>query len=87
MTQLAQNQLAKKDLAQRWHVSVRSVERIRKRYNLPAAGFFGRQPYFDLPAVEAMEARRVADREQTLEAGKIITVREAKRRAKKGGRR
>jgi hypothetical protein len=81
------SQLDKQALSARWGVSIRSVERIRKRYGLRACGFFGRQPEFDLADVEAMEARRTAAREATLgqmaERQTVITVKEAKRAAKR----
>ena len=76
--------LDKKALARRWNVSIRSVERIRKRYGLIACGFFGRQPEFTLQDVLFMEARRNADREVMLRDNchaKVITLAEVKRRA------
>lgn len=75
--------LSKKDLASRWGVTVRSVERTRKRFGLTPCGFFGRQPEFTLADVLALEARRTRERLAMLAAGNghaVISVKEAKRR-------
>mgnify|MGYP003393458486 CR=1 FL=1 len=83
--------LTKKDLASRWGVTVRSVERTRKRFGLQPCGFFGRQPEFTVAAVEALEATRNKERIAMLAGNgnghEIITVNEAKRRAGKRGAR
>lgn len=87
------NHLSKKDLAERWGVSVRSVERTRARYGLAPCGFFGRQPEFTIADVERMERKRNADREAMAERlakgirGSVVTVKQAKALAAKGGKR
>lgn len=60
------NQLSKKELADRWQVTVRSVGRTIRRFGLQASDFFGRQPAFDIKDVEAMERRRRRERKATL---------------------
>jgi hypothetical protein len=78
--------LTKKELAVRWSCSTRTVERDVKRFGLVPADFIGHQPVFETAAIERMELRR---KEHRMRQGgyavpdtKIITVREAKRRAK-----
>lgn len=66
MKEPKRDQLSKKELAARWQITVRSVERITRRFRLQAADFFGRQPAFDLKDVEAMERRRKRERKATL---------------------
>lgn len=86
-------QLTKKDLAQRWGISVRSVERRRAAYGLKPCGFFGRNPKFDLGTVEKMERALAKDRAllgERLAAGQfgygdVVTVKQAKRLAGKRG--
>lgn len=79
--------LSKKDLADRWKVTVRSVERTVKRYQLKPAGYFGRQPEFSADSVERMEGRllreRMAATAERIEKSsrRIITVKEAKAKA------
>lgn len=79
--------LTKKDLAVRWKMSVRSVERTIKRYNLIPFDWFGRQPEFHPADVAGMEERRRRERIERMQPGAIVTVKEAKRRAAKGGAR
>jgi hypothetical protein len=79
--------LTKKDLASRWKVSVRSVERTIKRFNLMPIDWFGRQPEFHPADVMGMEERRRRERIERLQPLQIVTVKEAKRRAGKGGAR
>lgn len=79
--------LTKKDLASRWGVTVRSVERTRKRFGLCPCGFFGRQPEFTVKDVERLEEKRKAERIAMLNGDAIITIKEAKRRAGKRGAR
>lgn len=82
--------LTKQDLAARWQVSIRSVERLCKRYQLMPCDWHGRQPEFHPADVAGMERRR---RQQRLETNgyttpaRVVTVKEAKRLARKGGRR
>lgn len=71
--------LSKKELSERWKVTARSVERIIQRYGLKPADFFGRQPEFDLAAVESLERRRREERAATL-AG-AVGKREGRRSA------
>lgn len=78
--------LSKKDLAERWKVSVRSVERTIRRYNLLPFDWFGRQPEFHPADVMRIESIRKDERMMRyLGNGEIITVKEAKQRAAKGG--
>ena len=78
--------LSKKDLAERWKVSVRSVERTIRRYNLLPFDWFGRQPEFHPADVRRIESIRKDERMMRyLGNGEIITVKEAKQRAAKGG--
>ena len=78
--------LSKKDLADRWKVSVRSVERTIRRYNLIPIDWFGRQPEFHPADVGRIESIRKDERMMRyLGNGEIITVKEAKKRAGKGG--
>lgn len=74
--------LTKKDLATRWKVSVRSVERIVKQYNLMPVDFFGRQPEFHPADVAGMEERRKRDRLMRRTPLHVITVKQAKALAK-----
>ena len=83
--------LTKKELAGRWQCSTRTVERDVKRFGLVPADFIGHQPVFDLPSIDRMEKRR---RDYRMEKsgyhqnGKetILSVKEAKRLARKGAR-
>ncbi len=78
--------LTKKDLAERWKVSVRSVERTIKRYALIPIDWFGRQPEFHPADVGRIEGVRREERmRRYITDEPIITVKEAKRRAVKGG--
>lgn len=82
--------LNKWDLMERWGSSKRTVERHVKRFGLIPVDWTGREPVWALPDVEAMESRR---REHLKEVyryappAKIVTVKEAKARAGKGGAR
>ena len=80
----------KKELAARWQVSVRTVERDVKKYGLTPADYVGKQPVWELADVERMEQRRRAAKLAQggyLPEEKIISVKEARRQARKGGRR
>lgn len=79
-----QENLSKKDLAQRWKVSLRSVERTIKRFNLIPVDWFGRQPEFHPADVAGMEERRRRERLNRLQPAQIVTVKEAKAKAGKG---
>jgi hypothetical protein len=85
------NTLTKKEIAGRWNCSTRTVERDVKRFGLVPADFIGHQPVFDLPALERMETRRRDYKMKKAgyhQNGKetILTVKEAKRLARKGAR-
>lgn len=80
-----QENLSKKDLAVRWKVSVRSVERITKRYNLMPIDWFGRNPEYHPADVAGMEERRRRERLARLTPLHILTVKQAKAKATKGG--
>lgn len=89
--------LTKKELAFRWQCSTRTVERAVRTFGLHPIDFIGHQPVFELSAVERMEVRRKEARakllgyqltpELPLPDKGILTVKEAKRRAWKGGAR
>lgn len=83
------NHLSKKELSERWQVSIRSVERVVRRFGLVASEFFGRQPAFAIADVERMEKRRKRERQATLarlaHSNGVVTVRQAKRLAGKRG--
>ena len=89
--------LTKKELAFRWQCSTRTVERAVRTFGLNPIDFIGHQPVFEISAVERMETRRKEARAKLLgyelspalplPEPQIITVKEAKRRAGKGGAR
>jgi hypothetical protein len=54
--------LTKKELAFKWGVSIKTVQRDIKRFKLKPAYFTGIQPLFAPGDVEAMEARRLRHR-------------------------
>lgn len=89
--------LTRRDLMARLGVSsVRSVARFEKRYRLQPVNFIGLEPVFDPRDVVAAESRRLTDRRRILarqaaavlvDATKdeILSVIEAKKRARRGG--
>lgn len=82
--------MTKVDLAERWKVSIRSVERLCKRYGLTPCDWHGRQPEFHPADVAGMEERRKSQRLEArgyMTPQRVITVKEAKRRAGKRGER
>jgi transposase len=81
--------LSKKDIARRWNVSCRSVERAIKRYRIVPDDWFGRQPEFTVATVERMESQRRTERLAQIShaGGGVVTVKQAKALAKKGGKR
>jgi hypothetical protein len=52
----------KKDLANRWECSKRTVERAIREFSMRPAGFTGNWPLFTLQQVEAMEKARFKKR-------------------------
>ena len=83
------HKLSKKELAARWACSTRTVERDVKRFGLAPCDFTGRNPVFDETSVARMEQRRRDHKMQTNghAPASIVTVKEAKRLARKGGAR
>lgn len=80
--------LTKWDLMERWTASKRTVERHAKKFGLKPVDWTGREPVFDVEAVERMEARRRAHLLKVYgydQPASVITVKEAKARASKGG--
>ncbi len=82
--------LTKLDLASRWGhdgiaLTIRQVERIIRKFNLAPCDFHGRQPEFHPADVAGMEERRKRQRLDASQPAGVITVKEAKRRAGKGG--
>ena len=80
--------LSKWDLMERWQSSKRTVERHVKRFGLQPVDWTGREPVFELADVVRMEARRVEHLRRVYRYGQgaqIVTVKEAKLRAGKGG--
>jgi hypothetical protein len=83
------NRLTIKQLATRWSCSTRTVSRDIHKFGLVPSEIGKRnQPLFDLPSVLAMEERRKQARMEQLgfspPATRIITVKEAKRKARAG---
>jgi hypothetical protein len=58
--------LTQKELAYRWHLSVRATRDNVRRFGLRPVDFLGLQPLFDIGDVLAAEARRKAAREKLL---------------------
>lgn len=76
------------DLMERWQASKRTVERHIRRFFLKPRDFTGREPVFYLADVQAMEARRVEEFKRVYKYEKpaqILTVKQVKARAGKGG--
>lgn len=91
------NLLTRRDLAERLGgVSNKTVVRFERQFGLEAVSYIGLEPVFDPADVLKAEARRIAHRRRTLArmaAGgprrsdvSIISIKEAKRRAGKGGK-
>lgn len=82
--------LTQKDLQHRWGVGYRTVIRRRKAYGLAPCDYTGNQPVFEPGAVERMEERRkraLLTQGGTSGGPRIISVKEAKRLAGRGGKR
>ena len=82
--------LSKQDLATRWAsggvpISIRQVERTIRKYNLSPCDWHGREPEFHPADVAGMETRRKAAWTDRAMFGRVITIKEAKIRAGKGG--
>lgn len=86
--------LTRKELAARWgNCSHKTIRRAELKHGLAAVNFVGNQPVYTLAAVEACEKRRLEHMKENLgkaaapapAATKVITVKEAKRRAGKRG--
>lgn len=77
-----------KGLMHRWKCCLRTVQREIRRWGLESADFIGIQPIFTAEAVLKMEAKRKSARDEQIglkKPGRIISVNEAKRRARKVG--
>ena len=84
----ARSRLTQKELAFRWHCSLRTVRREIRRWKLWPVDFIGATPVFEQADVERMEARRKDARTAVMFRGhqgeRLLTVKEAKRLAGKG---
>lgn len=83
------NKITQKDLAVRWTVSLRTVQRDVKRFDLEPVDYVGIQPVFDERDVRRMEQRRKEFRMKKAgyksNKGRILSMKELRAIKKKAG--
>jgi hypothetical protein len=85
------NQFTQKQLAERWGVTLRTVQRDLRRYGAQAFDVIGIMPVFALDVIEAVETKRAAKRSQQLglepkKIARVMTMAELKQRKGKARR-